>query len=163
MLYVDDANWGPRPLRMLKCWSEYPGYGDFVREKWASFNCQGWGGFVLQQKLKMIKTCLNEWHLQHCQNMDGKISEAKNKIASLDSKGELSALEDDEVRELHEVTVNLHSMAKIQNSIHWQKSHMKWLQEGDANSKFFHGYISSHKRNNAINLVCRWGKSGRRT
>ena len=28
MLYVDNANWGPRPLRMLKCWTEYPGYED---------------------------------------------------------------------------------------------------------------------------------------
>lgn len=41
MLQNDEANWGPRPLWMLKCWSNFPGYGDFVREKWASFNCQG--------------------------------------------------------------------------------------------------------------------------
>jgi len=23
VLHVDDANWGPRPLRMMKCWGEY--------------------------------------------------------------------------------------------------------------------------------------------
>lgn len=33
-LYVDAANWGPRPLRMLRCWAEFPGYDDFVRNKW---------------------------------------------------------------------------------------------------------------------------------
>jgi len=60
MLYVDDTNWGPRPLRMLKCWSDYPGYTDFVREKWVSFVYQGWGDFVLQQKLKKMKACLKE-------------------------------------------------------------------------------------------------------
>jgi len=43
VLHVDDVNRGPRPLWMLKCWVDYPGYADFVREKWGSFNVQGWG------------------------------------------------------------------------------------------------------------------------
>lgn len=38
LLHVDDANWGPRPLRLLKCWFDYPGYEDFVREKWDLLN-----------------------------------------------------------------------------------------------------------------------------
>ena len=49
LLHIDDANWGPRPLRMLKCWSDLPGYSDFVRAKWGSFHCEGWGGHVLKQ------------------------------------------------------------------------------------------------------------------
>ena len=48
LLHVDEGNWGPRPLRMLKCWSDLPGYKDFVRAKWGSFSCEGWGGFVLK-------------------------------------------------------------------------------------------------------------------
>jgi len=86
MLHVDDANWGPRPLRMLKCWSEYSGYTDFVRENWGSIVCHGWGGFVLQQKLKMMKASLKEWHYQHCQNLDGKMMEVKKKKFSFGFK-----------------------------------------------------------------------------
>jgi len=52
LLHVDDVNWGLRPPWMLKCWSDYPGYANFLREKWGSFDCHGWGGFVLQKKLK---------------------------------------------------------------------------------------------------------------
>jgi len=29
-LSVDEENWGPRPVRMLKCWSDVPGYHQFV-------------------------------------------------------------------------------------------------------------------------------------
>jgi hypothetical protein len=134
MLYVDDVNWGPRPLRMLKCWSDYPGYAEFVCAKWETFYCQVWGGFVLKRKLKMMKTSLKDWHHQHCQNLDGRMSEVKNKIALLDEKGELSVLLEEEVQELHDLSVNLHSMARTQNSINWQKSRMNWLREGDANS-----------------------------
>jgi len=152
-LHVDSANWGPRPLQMLKCWSDYQGYSDFLREKWQSFNFQGWGGYVLQQKLKLMKACLKEWHTHHSQNLDGKISEVKNQVAVLDLKGESAGLQEAEVRELQDLNIRLHSMAQTQNSIQWQKSRLNWLKEGDANSKFFHGYMSNRRRHNAINLV----------
>jgi len=97
LLQTDDVNWAPRPLRMLKCWSEYSGYGDFVREKWGSIYCQGWGGYVLKEKLKLLKYSLKEWHQQHSQNLEGRISAVKNPISILDAKAELSALIDEEL------------------------------------------------------------------
>lgn len=111
------------------------------------------GWVRLKQKLKLIKTCLKDWHQQHFQNMDGRMMEIKNKMSHLDVKAEMSALSDDEVDELHELFVNLHSMAQVQNSVNWQKSRMNLLQEGDANTKFFHGCMSNRRRHNAINTV----------
>jgi hypothetical protein len=32
VLAAEEANWGPRPLRMLKCWRDIPGYNRFVKE-----------------------------------------------------------------------------------------------------------------------------------
>ena len=60
MLHVEDVIWGPRPLRMMKCWADYLGYSDFVCEKLSTFNTKGWDDYVLQQKLKMIKFCLKD-------------------------------------------------------------------------------------------------------
>ncbi|AES70289.2 hypothetical protein MTR_3g051000 [Medicago truncatula] len=61
--------------------------------------------------------------------LDNKITEMKNQISSLDTKGEEFALLDDE------------------------KARMTWLQEGDANSKFFHSVMSNRWHHNAIQLV----------
>jgi hypothetical protein len=153
LIHVDEANWGPRPLRMLKCWADYPGYDNFVRENWASFNLVGWGGFVLQQKLKLIKASLKEWHQHHYQNLNGRLLEVKNCIDILDTKAERSALLEVEMEELHDLSANLHSLARVPNSINWQKSRMNWLKEIDANSKKFHGVMSKRRRQNAINVV----------
>ena len=65
VLSVDVANWGPQPLRMLKCWELLPGYKSFVCNKWQSLHVDGWGGFVLKEKLKLIKLALKDWHQSH--------------------------------------------------------------------------------------------------
>jgi len=111
-LHVDEANWGPRPLRMLKCWADFPSYEDFVRNTWGSFHIQGWGGYVLRKKLKMMKASIKEWHHHHSQNLNGKITTIKNRISCLDLKGESSVLHDDEIAELHELSFNLHTLAR---------------------------------------------------
>jgi hypothetical protein len=33
ILSVNDHNWGPKPLKMLKCWADVPGYREYVRSK----------------------------------------------------------------------------------------------------------------------------------
>jgi hypothetical protein len=153
VLMVDEANWGPRPLRMLKCWVDFTGYSDFLNQQWSSFDVHGWGGYVLKHKLKMIKINLKEWHQRHSQNMEGKITSVKNRILFFDSKAEADMLLEEEVKELQELSVNLHSLSRIQCSISWQKSQFKWFQEGDENSKFFHGVMSNRRRRNNINVV----------
>jgi hypothetical protein len=55
--------------------------------------------------------------------------------------------------ELHDLSATLHSLVRVDNSMNWQKSRMKWLKEGDANSKFFHGCMNGRRRQNAISMV----------
>ena len=117
VLHVDEDNWGPRPLQMLKCSANLPDYAHFVRERWCSFVIDGWGGYVVKVKPKMIKGGLKVWHQQHTQNMEGRIGMTKARMSSLDSKGEVSDLLQEEVEELHELSVNLHSFARIQTTI----------------------------------------------
>jgi len=61
-LTIDEANQGPRPNCMLKCWSDLPGYKESLKEKLMTFQIDGWGGFILKEKLKLIKGCFKWWH-----------------------------------------------------------------------------------------------------
>jgi hypothetical protein len=76
MLCESTQNWGPKPFRTLNCWSEMEGYHKFVEEKWRSMEVNGWGAYVLKEKLNSIKSHLKDWHKSHLDNLVGRIDEA---------------------------------------------------------------------------------------
>jgi len=86
------------------------------------FDVSGWGGFVLKEKLKLIKGSLKVWHHNHTKKLEGRIIELQDRLASLDSKGEEFDLEVDKIEELHSISANLFSLSKINTSMQWQES-----------------------------------------
>jgi len=106
---------------MLKCLENFAGYNSFVRNKWNSFQVEGWGGFVLKEKFKLIKLALREWHQIHSQNLPAKILSLKHRISNLDLKGESKVLLDAEVEDLYGFTEELFSLARLNTSISWQQ------------------------------------------
>jgi len=73
---------------MLKCWQDMLGCKKFVSEKWNSFTVEGWGDYVLKEKLKLIKVALKEWHLSHYNNIPAKLDSLKARLSLLDGRGE---------------------------------------------------------------------------
>ncbi|MCI42713.1 endonuclease/exonuclease/phosphatase family protein, partial [Trifolium medium] len=71
----------------------------------------------------------------------------------LDVKGEEGGLSVEEMEEIHFLSSHVMSLSKLNCINHWQKSRLGWLKDGDANSKFFHGVMSSRKRGNAIHSL----------
>ena len=112
-----EKNWGPRPSRMLKCWQDMSGYQQFVKDKWHSYQIGGWGGYLLREKLKLIKLALKEWHSVHAQNIPGRIDSLKSRLSVFDEKGEGGELSIEEVEEMRGITLDIHSMSHINTSI----------------------------------------------
>lgn len=152
VLSVYEQNCGLKTFCMLKCWEDIPGYKNFVSSKWRSFKVEGWGGYVMIEKFKMIKAALREWHQKHTLNIPDKILTVKNHISVLNEKGELSSLREEEMEELHGLFTKLHSLSRMHSSICWHQSRLNWLWEGDANSKF-HGTMSIRWRVNNISIL----------
>lgn len=82
--------------------------------------------------------------------MEAKIQEAKDELHSLDLKGENFGLSLEEVNKRRLCTSTIHKSSSMNCSLLWQKSRMKQLKEGDANSKKFHRCIQKRRKVNEI-------------
>jgi len=111
---------------------------------------EGWGGYVLKEKLKLIKLALKEWHSHHSKNLPTRINSLRDIIEAIEVKGETLDLLEEEIEEMHGLSEELFSLSRINSSICWQQSRLQWLREGDANSKFFHNILSNRSHRNAI-------------
>jgi hypothetical protein len=120
ILSINEDNWSPRPSRMMRYCSNVPGYHSFVCEKWRALQEEGWGGYVMKETFKLIKMTHKEWNLSHAHNLPGRMNSFKERISTLETKGEAEMLSEEEVEGLHGLPSDLHSLARINAGIYWQ-------------------------------------------
>ncbi|GAU33009.1 hypothetical protein TSUD_358760 [Trifolium subterraneum] len=84
---------------------------------------------------------------------------AKSRLEELDTCKEGRGLDVVEEAELLSLPVDILALSKLQVSMYWQQSRVTWLREGDANSKFFHGVLSSRRHANSIGALLHEGRT----
>ncbi|XP_057415016.1 uncharacterized protein LOC130709903 [Lotus japonicus] len=63
ILKISTHDWGPKPFRTLNGWLQDPRFKAYVEREWNELQIQGWGAFVLKEKLKALKTRLKIWNV----------------------------------------------------------------------------------------------------
>lgn len=135
-------DWGPKPFKFMNSWMQHPNFQVFVKSKWQSYNILGWGGFVLKEKLKLLKNDLKEWNRVVFGYVDSVIADKKMRIESLDRIDDAIGLDEEEIIERNQVSAELLRTLNWKEAILYQKVKTRWLREGDTNSSFFHSWIN---------------------
>ncbi|KAK2423798.1 hypothetical protein QL285_034226 [Trifolium repens] len=162
VLNYSQDDWGPKPFRFNNYWLEHKKFKEVVEACWENTKVEGWMGFVLKEKLKTLKFTIREWHKKEYGGMEARIEGLVGEIKELDMKGEVVGLANEEVESRKKKFVSLWSLLKSKEASIFQRSRLKWLKEGDTNSKFFHGSVKQRAKLNsllAIQVEDRWLES----
>ncbi|KAF3776667.1 hypothetical protein EJ110_NYTH47639 [Nymphaea thermarum] len=128
------TTWGRTPFRHFQYWQELAGYRDQVDSAWA-VDLRGCAMIKLIHKLEAIRDQLKSWCKGGANNLPHLIGEIKSKIRlrqTLSERGQNEAIEQEcsLKRELTKLLI-------LEERLWRQKARIKWMREGDLNTKFF--------------------------
>ncbi|GAU38725.1 hypothetical protein TSUD_396540 [Trifolium subterraneum] len=138
------------------------GWLDAWGESWGQETPMGWMAFMLTQKLKTLKGDLKRWNKEVFGDIELKIELEIESIKNFDLKAEAGqlSLEDDRARKLCQES--MWKLLRFKETQIFQRSRSRWLQEGDANTNFFHNSVRQRRRRNlilALRVENRWVES----
>jgi hypothetical protein len=142
-------NWGPKPFRVINGWLEHPEFLPFVEKVWKSFNVHGRKAFVLKEKFKMLKDCLRKWNKEVFGILDLNIEHTVKELNDIEG---MLGDDDLDLEDTRREGLNKEFWRQLhfKESLLKQKSRMKWVKEGDSNSRYFHESIKSRRRRNQL-------------
>lgn len=107
-------------------------------------------GFIVSKKLKILKQGLKDWSREIFGEMDAKVQLLTDKLKGFDLANEEVWLQGQEVERRESVVAELWALLKNKKSLAYQRFRVRWLKEGDANSKYFHACVRSRITTNHI-------------
>lgn len=143
-----------RPFRFEGFWLSHLAFKDFVKTTWASFvPPEGAKMYQFQHKLRFLKNQLKIWNRDTFGNIFKAQQELNQELVNLQQKimteGHTETTLDQE-RLLHS---QLEERRK-QEEIYWRKkSRVRWLKEGERNTKFFHRTTMQRRMHNTIPFI----------
>lgn len=108
--------------------------------------------YALAFKLKQLNSCLNEWNKQQFRDVFQSMREKEDLVQKKETQYENAHTE--EIRtEFRLAQAQLLLALKNEEDYWQQKARVKWLKEGDGNTRFLHASIQERRNRLRINRI----------
>ncbi|CAL5355041.1 unnamed protein product [Camellia sinensis] len=153
LMMEDERDWGPKPFRVLNAWFLHKNFQSFWESKWQESAVEGWAGFILTQKLKLLKNNLKSWNVEVFGNVVNKLKSVEGDLHSLDLLAEVRDLDGEEKVRRSEARIEMWRLSRMVEWLWLQKSRLNWTMKGDKNTRFFHVITKCRTIRNEINSI----------
>ncbi|KAK2654819.1 hypothetical protein Ddye_014675 [Dipteronia dyeriana] len=144
--------WGPRPFRFDNVWLEDKVLMAEVRKGWGDSNPTGSSSRILQAKLLVSKNKIKARALSKVKDWVS-TKALEYRLLKIDDKAASSGWSDSLRQERLKALIELWKALRREEQQWRQKPRVKWLVEGDRNSKIFHCVASGRRRKNFIENI----------
>lgn len=146
-----NRSFGPKPFKFIKGWMTHPTFKKTLITSWSEQQ-SGNPMQILTKKLKSLKGPLKRLNKEKFGNITKRVEVARTLFES----AQLSSSQCPQDTHLQAMERNLLEdytrLLAFEESFFKEKSRIKWMKEGDKNTKFFHRSVKVH---NAINKILR--------
>ncbi|XP_035845355.1 uncharacterized protein LOC118491582 [Helianthus annuus] len=150
LLDTKDLSFGPKPFWVFNSCLGRDGFEDVVVEAASAFVGSGNPDVVFSNKLRFIKNRIKAWRDKMRVKENEEIALARDELEDLELIMEIRDLSEDEEWALSEIKKVINDFDENKARDTKQRSRVKWIKEGDENSKFFHAMVNNRKASNAI-------------
>lgn len=122
-----------------------------MEESWNEVGIEGWGCYVVKEKLKRLREKLKIWNRDHFGNLDARVDKLREELLALDLQDERWGLgEGDVIRRKEVKKAQLLLQLKHRKSLLVQKAKLNWIKDGDVNIRVFPRAINMRRLRNGI-------------
>ncbi|KAJ9559867.1 hypothetical protein OSB04_005027 [Centaurea solstitialis] len=143
-----EAEW--KNLRFFNAWLLDDGMEERIKRGWSTEVRSTTPDAIFRDKLKAVKAELKDWRKSVKGSLEKDVVEAKREAQKWEAKSETSILSDRDRQKWMEARSKWLELEERSLSMARQKAKVKWIKDGDENSKFFHAACKSRQRKNSL-------------
>ncbi|KAJ9536053.1 hypothetical protein OSB04_un000779 [Centaurea solstitialis] len=150
LLEDDIADFGPAPFKFFDSWLLEEDLESIVQLNWKCEKQADCPDRIFRDKLKSVKMAIKLWSKNKFGKLDSQIEEALSKCNQLEKSVEMNGWRAGDKERWLLYRKEYLELDQLRSGMRRQKAKIKWLAEGDENSRFFHAAIKKRERRNRI-------------
>lgn len=140
---------GKKPFKFYDMWASHHSFDEIVAKAWQR-PVVGTPMFKLVQKLKMLKSDLKELKKSCYSDIKMRYYTARAHVNQVQEELQKKPCDNTLLVKEKELLEEFCDLRKDYTSFLYQKSKMKWIQEGDENTSFFHNSVMIRQYHNKV-------------
>ncbi|KAJ9558233.1 hypothetical protein OSB04_012847 [Centaurea solstitialis] len=144
------VDFGPIPFKFFDTWLKEDAVEALVKKAWHDSTSSTRPDCIFRDKLKKVKLAIKEWRKSGWGEIDKKVRLAKEEVKSWEDKGDVSLLDVSDREKWVEARKKWLELEEKNTAMARQRAKIKWVKEGDENSKIFHMACKVRERRNRI-------------